>query len=855
MTRRKNGDPTVKRGKKSWVSGTKARFLQTHNEAWFESTARGSDAAGAFYSQVTKLWIKKYGWHFDCEKDLDEDTPDPTLEDLLEPEEPVDDEEAQKRAEYYQIMRPKIRNYFYRLNNTVSSADAAKEIVEILESAAEGNSKPPRKPQLLHYYSNLYYPSRIKPTVDDEWAKMKASDTDVEKKVRFVDFQNKITRRFWKNETQAFRDNLQAKLESEHSAKRKAFEEHIARVAKENPESPEAYHSRLSTAGATLNNLCAALGKQYGMNVSILLCGPIGARDGRIELRSVHSGVTRGFDSKKWPQACPEEFREVQESMVAFTKRCYTAQQCAERSLGASSQGVDADEAVALATGPEGFGLYTLDEDSTASTKSSTPSCTSPLNRSASIADDGVALGAAAVPHKAPAADFDPLDLDSYVDLEPPEGLDHISTDFFGNPENLTLLTQQMREEEEGQGGEEDEVRAMRVEHRQWDTFKALLEKDIPSLSNTTGLDEQAAAVDLNPLATADPYSVLSQTGMGGKSSAPHTEHPADTDTMRGSISATLNAPPPAPPSIADVEGAHAFGLTGQGDALAGGSAADTDAPLYNADANGHARTSPQPVTPMDSCDADGRPRSSPQPRVTSPVLRTPSLTPSLPRMPSPSLPDAAVAPVPTQAAISVEFHDCPAASRALYAPLFDAAHQLSPDFRACVGSLLKLERAAGWTLKDHRLPTAGRPSEYAEWMRRARQPDFNRFEPDFGERLWLWWTSMQPPARVDDARLMRTSTQGLNWGAAAAPGKSGLFLIVLGLYWWAKSDGEHIEDLWREAVVDVTWVCEHIVKFGGLPATASSKSAASQNAKRKRPEDPVAEPLTRRRKAVSSRQ
>lgn len=105
MTRRKNADTTVKPGKKSWASGTKLKFLQSHNGAWLSSTARSPDAAGTFYSQVTKLWFKKYGWSFEYENDLDEDTPDPTPESLLEPEEPVDDAEAARRKKCYNDMR------------------------------------------------------------------------------------------------------------------------------------------------------------------------------------------------------------------------------------------------------------------------------------------------------------------------------------------------------------------------------------------------------------------------------------------------------------------------------------------------------------------------------------------------------------------------------------------------------------------------------------------------------------------------------------------------------------------------------------------------------------------------------
>lgn len=71
--------------KQTWASGTKGRFLNSHNLAWQSATEQGPDEAGAFYSLLTKLWIKQYSWHFDHETDLEEDTSNPTPESLLEP--------------------------------------------------------------------------------------------------------------------------------------------------------------------------------------------------------------------------------------------------------------------------------------------------------------------------------------------------------------------------------------------------------------------------------------------------------------------------------------------------------------------------------------------------------------------------------------------------------------------------------------------------------------------------------------------------------------------------------------------------------------------------------------------------
>ncbi|KAF7971006.1 hypothetical protein HWV62_22269 [Athelia sp. TMB] len=818
MTRRKNVDSTVKPGKKSWVSGTKARFLHSHNNAWISATSQGPDKAVKFYSDVTKLFIKKYGWYHDLEKDLEEDTVDPTLESLQEPEEPVDKEETDRRSAYYINTCNRIRNYYYRHNKTVSTADTAQEIAEILETAADAQQKPPRRPQILHYYSSAYYPERIKPTVDAEWAKLKASAAEGEETIKFVDFQNKVKKRFWANETQAFRDNLVAQMEREHAANVKEFRERMARVTKEQPESAEAYHHRLSTAGATLNNLCYALGKRYGMNVSIFLCGPIGTRNGRIEMRSVHHGVTMGLDPKKWPQEYPVEFRAVQESMVAFTQRCYTPQQCKERSFGYVN--VDADLDDDSMAGFEPDGLFELDKDNEAAPAGSTPLPSPPLVETTVNPIHTPNQLELSPPHKtipiAAAPDFDPFGVGSAGNMEPPAGFDDINTDFFGNPENLTLLTEHLH-------GEQD----------QWDVFKTLMAEDAAPTNkgaSSTPLDSSMQP-SLGVAGFTPPTPSLFPSLLPSASFADNGATAPFADLLTAPRTAANAALPPDDATC----GARALDPLDQ--EAASGSVSDVNALLEGVAPALPLRPSQPPSAVPSHTSGAPSPAASP--------TRAPSPAPSPTRAPSPA---PAPTPAPSKRAhaasapkiqdISVEFRDCPEASRNLYAPLLDVANEHGPEFQACVRSLLRFERAAGWTLKDSRLPSAGRPAEYKDWMQRARQSDFNRWNAKFGERLWLWWLSLQPPARMDEnASPMHTANQVLDWGQLVVPGKSGLFLFVIGLHWWAQAEDGCLSDRWREAALDVAWVCEQIIKSGTLsaPAVASAKSTVARKSLPKR--------------------
>ncbi|KAF7968788.1 hypothetical protein HWV62_29302 [Athelia sp. TMB] len=850
MTRRKNEDPNVKPGKKSWVSGTKLRFLQSHNAAWESASREGPDAATVFYSNMAKLWIKKYGWHFNHEDDLEVDTPDPLLDTLGEPEEPVDDEEAARRREYNDTMRKR-----------VSTVDTAKEMVQILETAADANPKPPRRQQLLQYYSSLYYGRRIKATVDAEWAAMKrcSNDSEAEEKVKFVDFQNKVKRRFFNSETQTFRDNLKKQLEMEHQARVQEFEARADRTASLDKEDcAETYHSRLSTAGATLSNLCEALGKQYGMNVSILLCGPIGA-GGKIEMRSVHYGLTKDLNPKKWPQARREEFQKVQESMVGFTQRCYTLQECIERSLSHPGPNASVD----AGSGEPGF--YSQDEDLglstspaaeatnlSASLATHTPSAnpsgsisTAPSrnnsvapSRSSGVVPSGAntiapSLNEGIAPSNAniipPARSgsivpaFDPLNVGWQDEAEPPSGFDHISTNILGEPENLTLLTEGLHDG-----------------HDEWGAFKELMNEHQESSATLSALDPALSNYPLpSPDAAAATLNLqFDLSNFNFNPLVPFESTDAASDVGGAIPSAESFTPPVAVPE--NVNGTWA--------------APSMDATLaLQSQTEALPNTETQEIAlSADSAPVDALPLDSTRPKA-------PCITPS-PSRASPSSSDGAptqmdVAGAPLQVAASVEFPDCPSASKAWYAPIFSVADKFGAEFRACIGSFLRLERAAGWTSKDNRLPSARRPAEYKDWMQRARPAEFNKITANFGERLWDWWVSLQPAARVDESlQLMRSGFGELDWGTVAMPGKSGIFLFVLGLYWWALVDGGCGKDRWRELAADVEWVCEEIVKsgrFSASDAAPAKPTAARSTLKKRKPEDPPKFDASRRRKSA----
>lgn len=98
----------LKRGKKSWVFGTKLKFFSSRKDTWVTASAGGKDklGAGKFYDKMAKLYMKKYG-EMDWMDDLEEDTEDTSEDDLNDSEEVenLDEEEAERRSKFFRELR------------------------------------------------------------------------------------------------------------------------------------------------------------------------------------------------------------------------------------------------------------------------------------------------------------------------------------------------------------------------------------------------------------------------------------------------------------------------------------------------------------------------------------------------------------------------------------------------------------------------------------------------------------------------------------------------------------------------------------------------------------------------------
>ncbi|KAJ7363887.1 hypothetical protein DFH08DRAFT_949525 [Mycena albidolilacea] len=287
---RKAGDPAGKRGKISWIWGTKLKFFDARKDEW--AVASQKKIAGEFYIKTAKLYTVKYGFLLDDDEDFECDVADPldwvankVVNEQLTPE------ETKLRQDYHAKLRDRLGGW-YR------------------------TQKPPRCPQLLHFYSEKRWDSHIKPCADERKRALerRAEMTGVPAPAAIL-IQNEVTKECWEDEPESLKEEMLREREREHEIHLKAWKESNA----DGPNrTPEEFSASLKSTAHYLQPFVDIIAEHYGMCVSILMVGPIGEHGGQIEMHSVHSGMTMGLVEKDWPLHDPEGFTRVQTSMVDF---------------------------------------------------------------------------------------------------------------------------------------------------------------------------------------------------------------------------------------------------------------------------------------------------------------------------------------------------------------------------------------------------------------------------------------------------------------------------------------------------------------------------------------------------------
>ncbi|TFK80859.1 hypothetical protein K466DRAFT_503161 [Polyporus arcularius HHB13444] len=240
----------------------------------------------SFYSRLTLLFIRYFSWDHALDPDGNRPTEDPSEENL---EQVLDvkglqDAEVARRNTVYLELRSKLQRWF-RYHGTKSLKTKGADPLSKILAAFKTQDKAPRRMQTTQFYSKLYYDTRIKATVDAEWPKVVAqAGAKGAPPPKRLKHQNSVVARFYAAETPEFKAALQAQRDAEYE------EEHAAwkTASLDNtvvPTTPAEFALALEEASHWLPSLAQSLSKRLGLNVSILLTGPIGSSGGRIDVK------------------------------------------------------------------------------------------------------------------------------------------------------------------------------------------------------------------------------------------------------------------------------------------------------------------------------------------------------------------------------------------------------------------------------------------------------------------------------------------------------------------------------------------------------------------------------------------
>ncbi|KAJ7786776.1 hypothetical protein B0H14DRAFT_2630158 [Mycena olivaceomarginata] len=167
----------------------------------------------------------------------------------------------------------------------------------------------------------------------DLWSRLKASESRVAATLHppaLVTVRNAVTREVWLAQTPAFKEEVLAAIKLEHQTALKAYS---LAMAAEAPSTAEQYHVALNNAAYYLQPFTDAVHEQYGMNVCVMMCGPVPDRGGRIEVRSIHSGMSTGMVPRIWSDYDRAGFDVAQRSFIEFSHQCFSEADCRARSL------------------------------------------------------------------------------------------------------------------------------------------------------------------------------------------------------------------------------------------------------------------------------------------------------------------------------------------------------------------------------------------------------------------------------------------------------------------------------------------------------------------------------------------
>ncbi|KAJ7040783.1 hypothetical protein C8F04DRAFT_1309654 [Mycena alexandri] len=331
--RHKKGEEKAAPGRLSWVWGTKLAFFSKRKDQWLREAEAGR--AGAFYTKMMKLYLKKYGYQLADDEDFEvdiEDPPDSAADEVIH--ERVTEENA-FREKYQKTLRGRIGQWYRLAYGSLLKSDKT-AFTELFTGVLDGAPAKPMRGQLTHFYSRKFYNTRVKPRADARIMALKRrAELEGSPAPKVIDIISKVTKEVWEEETLEFQKECEVALEREYAESLEAWEQSMA----DSPtRTPDEIAATLDNAAYYLQPFVDAIQQRFGMCATVLLCGPVGKRGGRVMMQSVHAGKTKGLAPQNWPEFDWLGFQEVERIMCNFGRECFSDVECRARVVGGSTE-------------------------------------------------------------------------------------------------------------------------------------------------------------------------------------------------------------------------------------------------------------------------------------------------------------------------------------------------------------------------------------------------------------------------------------------------------------------------------------------------------------------------------------
>ncbi|KAI0037337.1 hypothetical protein FA95DRAFT_1578904 [Auriscalpium vulgare] len=196
--------PGKPRGRTPWATGFKADFLERYVSE-YRKVAGSKKSTHDFYRRIARLFFITFGYELALHENPEQEPAAPDAARLDDASDHEGEDDA-SREEREHIFKDLFKDWYpHRVRKlTATAAPSAEAADDAYQAVARKFVEPPRREQVRHVYSDLYWDDRISKHFNKIAPKAIASSAAVREK--------------WDDETEEFQEKIHAEVERRYQA-------------------------------------------------------------------------------------------------------------------------------------------------------------------------------------------------------------------------------------------------------------------------------------------------------------------------------------------------------------------------------------------------------------------------------------------------------------------------------------------------------------------------------------------------------------------------------------------------------------------------------------------------------------